>query len=46
MLCHDFELTVSVRIISISVAADKDGYGNELGGDLDNGGATAPLVPV
>ena len=46
MLCHDFELTVSVRIISISVAADKDGDGNELDGDIDNGGVTAPLVSV
>ena len=46
MLCHDFELTVSVRIISISVVADNDGNGNELDGDIDNGDTTDPLVSV
>lgn len=46
MLWHNFELTVSVRIISISVEADNDGNGNELDGDIDNGGATAPLVSM
>lgn len=46
MLLHvvSCDLTVSVRIISISVVTDGDG--NELDGEIDRGGGAVPLVSV
>ena len=48
MLLHvvSCDLTVSVRIISISISVVTDGDGNELDGEIDRGGGAVPLVPV